>query len=255
MSPSIVCLPQPGKPKSRLLLEAFAAGAGGEVAGPTERLPDAQIAFFGIVQLEKQFAAARARGGYWYGDNSYWDVSRGRLFRFSLNALQATGREAPDWPRYRALGLAVEPWRRDGRHIVVVEQSPHFMREVAGWSTWLDDVLAKLKAHTDRTVVVRRWSSNKAGLGKTLHQDLDDCWALVTHASAASNEALLFGVPVFVTGQCAALAMGLSQLEQIESPRRPDGRETWAAALAGRQWTIEELRSGEAWQRLTDTAG
>jgi hypothetical protein len=73
---------------------------------------------------------------------------------------------------------------------------------------------------------------------------------LVTWSSAAANEALLAGVPVFVAGDCAASKMGLSDFTKIESPIYPPGRAAWAAALAGQQWSLEEFRSGVAWRTL-----
>lgn len=254
MSPSVVCYPQPGKAKSRLLCEAFAKGCGGrlEEAGV---LRDGPAAFYGVVGLERLFAAVRrASQPYYYIDNAFFDEARQVYYRIGKNALQFGGPGAADFARFAALELEVQPWRRDGRHIVVAAQSEHFMRHVAGWSggalAWQEHVLVTLKKHTDRPIVVRHWSSDKAERAQSLQQDLQGAWALVTHASAAANEALLAGVPVFVTGPCAALTMGLSQLEQIEMPRRPDGRREWAAMLAAQQWTVDEIRSGIAWSAL-----
>lgn len=187
---------------------------------------------------------------WYYLDNAYFDCVRGTQFRVGVEAFQATGAEAPDWRRYEALRIAVAPWQRLGRHIVVVPQSDWFLRGLCGQGDWLADVLRTLKAHTDRPIVVRHWQSDKARAAADLQADLAGAWALVTHMSAAANEALLTGIPVFTTGRCAATRMGLSELERIEQPRRPDGREAWAAALAGRQWTIDELRDGACWRSL-----
>lgn len=213
-------------------------------------------AFYGVVGLEEIFAAARCRSeGWYYLDNAYFDVARGTHFRVGVRALQATGAEAPDWKRWQSLHIEVQPWQRSGRHIVVAMQSEHFLRHVAGIAggaaQWQREVTTELRRHTERPIVVRHWVRDKAERARTLAQDLKDAWALVTHTSAAANEALLAGIPVFVTGPAASLPMGLSQLSEIETPRRCDGREAWAAALAGRQWTIEELREGVAWRTLT----
>ena len=58
------------------------------------------------------------------------------------------------------------------------------------------------------------------------------------------------GVPVFAAGPCAASTMALPDLTRIETPIYPDGRAAWAAALAGHQWTIDEMRAGLAWHAL-----
>lgn len=210
--------------------------------------------FYGHSPLGLWQAARNDTARVWYyADNSYFDVCRGRLYRVERNALQADGRGAPDWERWKSLQLGVRPWRRGGRHVVVCVQSDPFMREVARWpggaDGWQREVLLKLKLHTDRPMVVRTWSRDKARQAGSLGAELANAWALVTHSSAAANEALLAGVPVFVTGECAARAMA-GELKDIESPRMPDGREAWAAALAARQWSIEEIRVGMAWRRL-----
>lgn len=248
MSRSVVCYPQPGKPKSRHILEAFAQGCGGRLA---ETYQEGPAAFYGVVGIEALWRKARA-GSFYYLDNSYFDNTRWRHFRVGVNALQASGTERPDWSRYMRLGVLVEPWRRGGRHVVVVEQSEHFMREVAEWpiEAWRAHVRREIAANTDRPVVVRPWSRDKAGRMKTLHEDLKDAWVLVTHSSSAANEAVLAGVPVICTGPCAARVMGTDDFTKIESPHRALNRIDWAAALAGQQWTIDELRDGTAWKHL-----
>ena len=243
----VVAYPQPAKAKSRVVCEAFVQGCGGRISEDYRyRLGTAM--FYGVVGIEGLWHACE--GDYVYGDNSFFDCARGTHFRFSRNKLQDVGE--PDYDRLNALNLEIKPWRRDGRHIVVVMQSPHFMKEVARRpaNEWQEATLLTLKKHTDRPIVVRHWSSDKNERARSLKHDLDGAWALVTHMSAAANEAVLAGIPVFVTGPCAALAMGLSQIESIETPRRPDGRREWAARLAAHQWTLDEVRAGLAWSVL-----
>ena len=209
--------------------------------------------FFGVTEPTRHlWQQAKAAGRDWYYlDNSYFDISRGRMFRASRNAVQATGLELPDWGRWAALGLKVQPWRKHGRHVIIAAQSQTHMSVVAGQrSSWWRDAFTILKAHTDREIVVRGWRSNKMALASSLAESLRDCWALVTWSSAAAIEAVLAGVPVFAARQCAASAMGVSDLAKIESPTYPDGRAAWAAALAGRQWTHDEFRRGTAWRTL-----
>ncbi|MEI9893163.1 MAG: hypothetical protein WDN28_04440 [Chthoniobacter sp.] len=242
------------KAKARLVCEAFASGASGTVRQPPPaRLMPGAAAFFGVIDGTQQlWQQARAEGRDWYYlDNSYFDVVRGRLYRATRNAVQAGGRETPDWARWAALGVEIRPWQRQGRHIVLIAQSETYMRVVAGHAgCWWRDTLAVLAKHTDRPIVVRGWRANKAALAVTLKDALRDCWALVTWSSAAANEALLAGVPVFAAGPCAASPMALSDLTRIETPAYPEGRVRWAAALGGRQWTLDEFRDGTAWRTL-----
>ena len=244
-----------GKAKARVVCQAFVDGAGGgRVLQPgPPRLVGGSAAFFGVTEATQHlWQQARTEGRDWfYLDNAYFDVARGRMFRAVRNAAQASGCEPPDWARWGALGVPIQPWRRQGRHVLLIAQSPTHMRVVAGQpGHWWRDALELLKRHTDREVVVRGWRSDKRALATTLGQALRDCWALVTWSSAAANEALLAGVPVFCAGPCAASPLGLADLARIESPIYPEGRATWAAALAGRQWTLDELRQGLAWHAL-----
>lgn len=263
----IVGYPQPGKAKSRLVVEAFTTGCGGRIKDNATILePQGGAAFFGVVGIEHLLRLAIAEKREWfYGDNSFFDCSRGRYFRFSRNAIQysppARGGEARsagvvgapssiDHARLKALGINIAPWKKDGRHIVVVEQSEHFLNLV-GAKAWLPRALLAIKHCTDRPIRLRTWQRDKASAAAGLRHDLKGARALVTHMSAAANEALIAGIPVFVSGLCAATPMASGALDQIETPRYPDGREDWAAGLAGMQWTLDELRSGAAWRVLS----
>lgn len=251
MSRSVTCYPQPGKARSRLVLDAFAAGCGGSVRiSPATVLEPGGAAFYGVVGIEHLVRLATAEGrAWWYGDNAFFDRARGTHFRFARDAVQLADLAPPDHARLAALGVELKPWRRDGEHIVVVEQSEQFLNLV-GEKHWLVRLLHDLRGITERPLRVRRWSRDKKKASTSLQADLQGAWALVTHMSAAATEALLAGIPVFVSGPCAASPMASGALKNIESPRYPDGREEWAAGLAGRQWQLEELRQGMAWRAL-----
>lgn len=250
MSPSVVCYPQLGKAKSQLVLEAFAAGCGGALRlSPASVLEPGAAAFYGVVGIEHLLRLAIAEGRTWfYGDNSFFDSSRGRYFRFAKNAVQLSTLAPPDHARLKALAVKVKPWSNGG-HIVVAEQSEHFLKLV-GAEHWLLRVLEDLKKYTDRPLRIRRWTRDKGGASRTLPAALVGAHALITHSSGAATEALLAGVPVFTSGSCAATPLSSGQLSEIERPRYQDGREEWAAGLAGRQWTLDEIRNGIAWRAL-----
>jgi hypothetical protein len=245
----LTCYPQPGKAKSREVLAAFAAGCGGRLSDRAELAPGA-AAFFGVVGIEHLLRLAIADGReFYYGDNAFFDTCRGTHFRFAKNAVQSSRLDnilwAADLDRLRATGVRIEDWRRRGRSVIVVEQSEHYLNLV-GQKHWLLRILLAIEKHTDRPIKVRRWSRDKAKMVASFQQDLREAWAVVTHTSAAAVTALCAGVPVFVSGACAASPLASGDLEQIERPRYPEGREAWAAGLAGMQWTLDELRAGMA---------
>ena len=248
MSPSVTCYADGRKRKSRRLCEAFAAGCGGSVSVDATTLAPGAAAFYGVTPRTKSlFDAARCDGRDWfYIDNGYF--GRSRFFRVTRNSVQFDGRDGPrSAARLRALGVTLVPWRRDGRHVLLCPQSSVYMSLVCDLdgATWLADCQARLRAATDRPIRVRRKDDRRP-----LAADLDDCWALVTHASNAAVEAVLAGVPVFVTGPSAAAAMGRRDLDSIECPAMPEGRRAWVERLAAAQWSLAEIRDGTAWNAL-----
>lgn len=247
----VTCYAEIGKAKSVRLIEAFAAGCGGRVFDVNvPALEPGPVAFYGVrASFARLVDQARSDGRDWYLiDNSYFDCVRERQFRITRNAMQCDGLNAcwsgEGHARLRALGVTIQPWTTDGKHIVVCPQSNEYM-ELVGWQgDWLTQTVAALRQHTSREIRVRAKKEPRP-----LSEDLRGAWALVTHASAAAVEALLAGVPVFCTGRCAARWMGTCDLSLIEEPVRP-AREEWAAVLAENQWTEAEMRDGTAWKSL-----
>lgn len=242
----IVAYAQKDKQKSRRVLEAFAAGCGGRMASANvERLEPGDVAFYGVrppwSHLWRQ--AQIERRTVYYLDNAFWDADRETKFRVGRNVVQMY-----EFPKrdYLAFDRPIMPWRVGGEHIVVCPQSSEFMVCVERFTEqWTDWVCRRLRMYTTRPLVIRAKRDRRP-----LADDLKGAWALVTHTSAAANEALVAGIPAFTTGLCAASSMSNHDLAQIEHPRCPDGRAAWAAAVSAHQWTLEEMRDGTCWKAL-----
>lgn len=173
-------------------------------------------------------------------------------------------------------GFAERNWNVTGRHILVT------LQRNGGWSMgevpvqqWLDQILPKIRAATDRPIVVRPHPGNLAivptitfpklpniswSTNTDIREDLNNAWATVTYNSSPGVASLLWGVPVWVTDPTPQKSQvwpyALSDLSQIENPVRPD-REAFYHRLAQCHWNADELDSGEAWrfmrQRLPNT--
>jgi len=212
------------------------------------RLGAAPVAFFGSPSQWPVLRKAQAVGRDWYyGDHAYF--GRKTFYRITRNAYQhdGTGDAGPE--RFAAFGREVQPWRASGGHVLVCPNSNiHFALHGEDGDLWLKQVIATLRTVTDRPVRVR-W---KRGNRVRIIEDLKDAWAVVVYSSAAALDALIAGVPVFVTAPfAAAYRMGLADVQHIESPIYPDGREPFLWNLAAHQWTLSEIYRGMAWRSLT----
>lgn len=231
--------PVAGKQKSADICAAFIRGA------PQN---DGDV-FYGVD--ESNLVAWRASVDYWYIDNSFFDSTRGTHYRVTHNDLQPSGVGATDGKRFDALNIEIKPWREAGEHVVICPQSMSYMRMIAGYEgDWLSQIRKELRTATHRELRVRPWNRDKARLASTLHADLRNSWALVTYSSAAAISAVLCGIPVVVTGPNAAKPMGGGRPADIERVGKPEHRRMWASVLADAQFTLEEMRSGLAWETL-----
>lgn len=224
--------------------EAFAKGSGLTLTESTE-YQGGGWAGFGSLHNWQSLTDARKAGHDWiYGDHGYF--GRGEYFRITKNAFQHSGTGATsdrDWQI-----PPMQPWCINGSYVLVCPPDDK-IANLMGFDekAWLRDVLTRLRNNTDRTIKVRTRDKEQE---YPLEQDLAGAWALVTWGSNAAVEAVLYGVPVFCTGDCAASVMGRLDPINIEYPYYPDNRYEWAATLAANQWTLDEIASGMAWGEL-----
>lgn len=193
-----------------------------------ELLPGAAV-FYGVragwAHLWEQ--AKREGRDWYYADNAFTDCVRERYFRIAKNRIQHDGRGESDGKRFAALALTVKPWRGGGDYVLVCAQSDEFMRVVAADPDWLKRTTAELRM----PFVVRHKRTARA-----FAADLARARCVVTWSSAAAVQALLEGVPVVCSDQCAAYRVG--------------DRQKWVSVLADQQWDLSEIARGLAWQTL-----
>lgn len=82
----------------------------------------------------------------------------------------------------------------------------------------------------------------------TLEEALRGAKWVVSYNSNASLLAVLAGVPT-VTCDEGAMAWAVSGHDPLAPPPMPDRRQ-WANELAWAQWTLDEIRAGDAWDHL-----
>jgi hypothetical protein len=239
---------------SLTVMRAFASGAKLPLTDQLHVLrPGGMVTYGALRGLLPLLMQARAEGRQWvYADNGYFLPGHyDGHYRVTRNALQHDGSGDAGPQRWRALGITMHAWRkpRVGTPIIV---SPPGEAYCALWGVdgrkWLTDVTFRIRQHTSRKIVIRTKPSKNAII-PPLHTIADDVHAVVTHSSNIAVDAVLLGIPVYCTGQCAALAMGDADFSFIEKPRTP-AREQWAYNLAAAQWTLDEMKSGRCWEEL-----
>ena len=121
------------------------------------------------------------------------EVNGERHFALALCDHNGAGR----WPvggpeRWESFGIALEPWRRQGRHVLVREQRGIGSAKMMSPPLWHDDATRRLQALTGRPIVFRahpksRMYPETAATQPTLEAALRDCHAVVTWASAIAQ--------------------------------------------------------------------
>jgi hypothetical protein len=172
------------------------------------------------------------------------------------------------------LNISLKDYRSKGDHVLIC------LQRNGGWSMgsvdvqdWALKVIAELRKHTDRPIVIRPHPGDKDSKNyldpknprcrikfskavrlsnnQNLVDDLKNCWAAVNYNSSPVVGAAIEGIPIFVMdptkSQCADIAN--TDLTQIENPLMLD-RQKWVERLSMFHWNFDELKSGECWRHM-----
>lgn len=162
--------------------------------------------------------------------------------------------------RFARTGLTIAPWRQVGNHILVAGMSEKSAR-TRGYAPqqWEAFAIRTLQGiYPTRPILYRpkpSWTGASPIIGAAyspasvpLEEALRGAWAVVSCHSNVAVDALVAGIPIYVEGGVAADFS--TPLDQLATPRMPEGREQLMADIAYAQWTPEEMRSGECLQYL-----
>lgn len=168
----------------------------------------------------------------------------------------------------RDMDVVLKDWRKSGNHVLICTQRN------GGWSmkgltvvNWLDAIISQIRKHTDRPIVVRSHPGDKNAVvylnqsnrpytlstNKSLVEDLQNAWAVVTYNSSPGVAAAMEGVPPFVTDpnplDSQAYDVSNFSLADIENPQMKD-RQPWIEKIAMCHWKLSELQTGSAWHHI-----
>ena len=175
--------------------------------------------------------------------------------RIVKNNLQHTTIVDRPSDRWEALKYKIPNWKKNGRNILVVmpSEKPAKFYNI-DMAQWREEVISTLKQHTDRPIVVREKADRPTRINKTIYEELDNTFAVVTLQSIAATEAILYGVPAFTLAPNAAYMLTSQDIKGIEHPIYPDKDLVykWACHLAYGQFHIDELKDGTAYKILKE---
>lgn len=170
--------------------------------------------------------------------------------------------------RAGVLGLTTKPWTNAGYNIVVACQRSDSEQWAGQPPTiaWLTETARMIRQYSDKPIVIRPHPRQRIanipgcviespqpipGTYDSFNYDrcLQTAWAVVNHNSGPGTQAILNGVPAFVSSTSLAAPVGNLDIANIENPSRPD-REAWLETIAHTEWTIPEIDSGLPLLRL-----
>lgn len=190
-----------------------------------------------------------ARGGtVLVAENGYAgkDKEGRQFYALAKHGHNGSGR----WPvgidgRWEALGIELQPWRKDGKHILIPAQRGIGSKTMASPHAWHGKAAGKLRTTQKRPVVVRAHPMGKKP-AKPLAMDMAGAWCTFIWGSSVGVHSLIAGIPVvydaphFICEGCCTRGMGT-----IEAPMMDDARRLAAMQrMACGQWSVDELASG-----------
>jgi len=163
-------------------------------------------------------------------ENASWgnEFAGRQWYSLALNYHNTAGMFPTGGPeRWDALGADLKPWRSSGETVILPQRGigPLGVAMPRGWPA---KQVGRIRSHPGRNP------------SKPLEEDLATAGKVVTWGSGAAVKALMWGIPVE------------SHMPNwiAEQNNTDEGRLAMFRRLAWAQWRIEEIASGEAFERL-----
>lgn len=152
------------------------------------------------------------------------------------------------------LDIKLQPWRKEGRNILVCPSRGMGQPQYAMPMGWVQNTVGRLTKLTKRPIRIRYHPGEESNPKHkdVLEDDFKDVWCVVIWASGVGVKALVHGLPVIYTCPIwiGSEAAG-NALETIEAPVMGD-REAMLERLAWAQWSVEEIRTGQPFRFLLE---
>lgn len=152
-------------------------------------------------------------------------------------------------PRLRWTG-----WKDHRKKILLVLPNPKACRFYGiDQEKWVDQTTNKIKSQSDLPIEVRvKGARSYRNKEYTIYDAFDSgVYATVAFNSIAALESVLYGIPAFVSVPCAAAPLSSMELDLTKLVRpAQDKIDQHCRRLAYGQFTVEEIKSGHAWEIL-----
>jgi hypothetical protein len=208
--------------------------------------PPPSISYGFLRGAETIFQACEKHGvEYWEIDKGYFKPNHfDGYYRISLNNIRAHYNNALDLPadRWQSLNINIAPWRDNPKGYILLcpptDAVCHLKR--INKEQWIDDIKSQILMMTDRPIRVRDKNDNNT----PVEYDLDNAHAVVTYNSNIAINGLIRGIPAFILDK----TWQTPSLYFLEDKERFIDRETLFHFLSYCQFTLEEFRTGRAWE-------
>jgi len=204
-------------------------------------------------------------------------LRRNKSFKIGINGVNRKADFANQivddtrWPLFRH---TLKPWKQTGDNILLLGQ--HDASEqwtgMPSMNVWFEQQINQIRKHTTRPILIRPHPRNPVGFDTKKYKNvsvarpimdrhtiddtnfkdtLKNAWAVVNHSSNPAMEAVINGIPVFVSESSLCFDVGNHSLENINNPSMPD-RQEWANKLSYTEWFPEEIAKGLPWTKIKD---
>ena len=200
---------------------------------------------------------------------------RGETWKIAINSITATGyyghTENLDWDRPRKLGISLAINVSRNPRIVIAAQHARSQQVVGlvSMEGWVVDQVQRLRAVTDRPIVVRPHPRSPLNLAGLVHLPQDviiepqqkiantydsynlafDCHAMVNHNSGPGIQAALAGTRPIVDSTSLAHAVSITHAD-LDRPYNQD-RDQWLVEICHTEYTVEEIQQALWLRRLS----
>lgn len=136
--------------------------------------------------------------------------------------------------------------------------------DIEKWHSWGQSTIDRIREYSKLNIVYRpRPDDNPVAkiegavvsIGRDINHDLQCCRLCVSYGGNIGYGCVVAGIPHFAIGDSIARPISETDWSKIDEPFIPseEVRKQWLSDLAYCQWTMDEFKSGAAWQYIRET--